>query len=143
MGTYTEQDCLDRISLMKTWREDAGTALGDKGVNADASTLLADMPALISSISEAPYARFDSRQYTAHLSDLQNNQYPVVSILSNTRWSAVVNNATVVPSSGTGDASVTVQVATSGVASLCYNYVMRVKANDADDSETAVMIRLP
>lgn len=112
MSTYTEQDCLNKIGQMKTWREDAGDALESKGVIADSSaTLLADMPPLIRAAGGSPYARFDKTQYVCTYSNLNFT----MNIISNTSWSLEGDgNPVFTPASGTGCMTVSVQCSSAG-----------------------------
>lgn len=113
MSTYTEQDCLDRIAQMKTWREDAGDALEEKDAIADASnTKLADMPALITAADpNPPYAVPEFNFYSASGS----NPTVSINVKSNTTWhyNAVNMGTSGGGVSGTGSGNQTLNIACS------------------------------
>lgn len=136
MSTYTEQDCLDQIARMKTWREDAGDALEEKGAIQDASnTLLADMPALIASIdTEPPYVR-GTAEFISVTPSSAAHQF-TMGVESNTSWTgtavAMGADGAGITFSGTGDSSVTLTC--SGAqpgASLFYRVLLTCNDSSA------------
>ena len=139
MSTHTEQDCLDRIAQMKTWRENAGVALENKGAIADSSnTKLADMPALIQAADpEPPYAYFQEGSFIA-VNPNGNTAYQFqVHVKSNTSWSL---NAVNMGSSGggltfngTGDQTLTLTCSnTRPYSTVFYRVVIYPSGTDDD-----------
>ena len=141
MSTYTEQDCLNKIAQMKTWREDAGDALEEKRAIEDASaTLLEDMPPLIALAGQ------DGTYCYVYRTDTQDFSYDyglvtspstsntiTLAVKSNTSWEI---NGTQMGSdaagqifTGTGDSSVTL-TCSSVWPYLCRFYRILVGINN-------------
>lgn len=140
MSTYTEQDCLDRIGQMKTWRENAGVALENKGAIQDSSaTKLADMPALIRAIdTEPPYAYFEEGEFKS-VNPNGNTAYQFdVHVKSNTSWSVNAVNMGSSGSgqtfSGTGDQTLTLTCSNARPYSTTFYRVVIYPSGTDDDT---------
>ena len=138
MSTYTEQDCLDRIAQMKTWRANAGVALENiRAIQDSSNTKLADMPALIQAVNIVPYAYFQEGSFKA-VNPNGNTAYQFqVHVKSNTSWSVnAVNmgsNGSGQTFSGTGDQTLTLTCSNARpYSTYCYRVVIYPSGTDDD-----------
>ena len=142
MSTYSEQDCLNKIAQMKTWRENAGTELENKGVIQDASNLLlADMPNYIFVTGKSPYARFDKAEYTCKYQSTSTRTF-TVNIYSNTSWT-LSGDCTFSQNSGTGNATITAVAPASGSYPTALSYCYRMYLTSDGGKELAIVVRRP
>lgn len=113
MSTYTEQDCLDKIGQMKTWRENAGIALENRGAIEDSSnTKLADMPALIATVGDNGnyfYIYHNNSGRTSYSSTSGDSLSIVLTVKSNISWTVNVDSPAQT-FTGTGDSDITISL---------------------------------
>lgn len=142
MSTYSEQDCLDKIAQMKTWRTNAGTALENKGVIQDASNLLlGDMPPYIQMVGSSLYARFDKAEYTCKYQSTSTRTF-TVNIYSNTNWT-LSGDCTFSQNSGTGNATITAIAPASGSYPTALSYCFKMYLESDGGKELAIVVRRP